>query len=219
MRQSTLILSVCASFAFAQTPSKTVKFFWPNGDQDLGADPVAEVMEANPTETVYSIGCAANVNASECLWEGSDGSSLTYSIISTTIYKATVSIEGLYTMMLSCDHNTKETAVTCDVDVDGPNAAKSMMVVSGTDLPFVTATVTKGAAMLAAAATATASAPTATGTQASTSIKGIEGYVSEIGSTPTASSSVPEFTGAAYRLGVEGSALLALAGAAVLNAW
>jgi hypothetical protein len=207
MRQPIILLSALAGFALAQDPQ--VSFFFPGGYE--GVSPVASVVTANPTTTVLDITCPTGVDSTECGW----GPGIEVSIISTTIYEATMSEAGLFTMTYSCNHNTKASEITCAASMGGSGAndpGVSTAVLSGSDIAFVTASVTSGADLLSATGGAkestTASATGASGTAAQKS-----------GSSTTASGAAPENTGAAYRFGVEGSALLVLAGAAALNAW
>lgn len=138
-----------------------------------------------------------------------------------------MSEEG-FVMTFSCDHNIKADEMTCGVSLGGENAndpGTTSAVLSGSQLEFLTATVTAGEELLGAAATgaSTGAAPTvatSATTAASTGLK-TTGTVSVTGSASGASGAEPAAatTNAAYRYGVEGSALLALAGAAAINMW
>lgn len=136
-------------------------------------------------------------------------------------------------MSLGCDYNTKAVEMTCTASLSGGNddtETPQTAVLSGSEVSFIPATVVEGASLLSGGASASASAsatpasqstslrttvtPSASGTAAAGS------QASGSGATPTASGSSPAAsTGAAARFGIEGSALLALAGAAALHAW
>lgn len=207
MRTSTVLLSTLAGFALAQEPQ--ISFFFPGGYD--GVNPVASVVTVNPTSTAFDLSCPTDVDSTECGW----GPGIHYSIISTTIYQATMSEADLFTMTYSCNHNTKASQITCAASMGGPSAndpGVSTAVLSGSEIAFVTATVTSGADLL----TATGEAKGSTSASA-TSVSGTAAQ--ESGASTSASGAAPENTGAAYRFRVEGSALLALAGAAALNAW
>ena len=221
MRQSIALLSAIAGLTLAA--DDTVSFFFPGGSE--GVNPVASVVTANPTSTVLDITCPTGVDTNDCGW----GPGIQYSIISTTQYIATMSEEDLFTMTYSCDHNTKAKEVTCAVSMGGSEAndpGVSTAVLSGTDVAFGTATVTAGASLLTATGGAQQSAPASSGLKTSAtakqtaSVSGATGTAAQqSGATASGSGAAPESTGAAYRFGIEGSALLALAGAAALNAF
>ncbi|KAF2797470.1 hypothetical protein K505DRAFT_269385 [Melanomma pulvis-pyrius CBS 109.77] len=231
MRQSFAILSFLASAAFAQ--ESTVEFFFPGGYE--GTDPVASVVTVNPSTTVLNLACPTGTDSNDCGF----GSGFEYKIVSTTIYEASMSEEG-FIMTFSCDHNIKADQMTCGVSIGGDNAndpGTTSAVLSGTDIAFLTATVTAGQELLGAAATgaSTGAAPTVTTGASTRAVRtfapslttaastGLEttGTVSVTGLASGASGAEPPAatTNAAYRYGVEGSALLALAGAAAVNMW
>lgn len=207
MRQSIFILSALSSLALAQNSSQTFEFFFPSGAE--GVDPVASIKSVNPPTTVVSITCptaTANSNSTECGW----GPGLEYSVISNTIYKGTMLEEGRFTMTFSCDENIPKQEVTCGVSVGGEQGIYTSDVVwAKSEVARINATITAGAEKLlaqTAAQTSLQSTPTSTGSGTATA-----------GSSAT--SGLPQSTGAAYKFGVEASALFALVGAAALNAW
>jgi hypothetical protein len=134
-------------------------------------------------------------------------------------------------MSLGCDYNSKATEMTCTVNQSGGNddtgGEPVTAVLSGTDVQFLSATVVKGAELLTQSGTAV---PVSTGGAESSARSASTGLMTASGtapatsiassseSMPTASGSAPATasTGAAVRYGIEGSALLALAGAAVM---
>jgi len=227
MRQSIAILSTIASTAFAQASS--VAFFFPGGYEGIG--PVASVVQANPSTTVLDLACPTGTDSTEC---GFGFSGFRYSIISTTIYQASMSQED-FDLSFTCNHNVKAAQVTCGVSVagvDGNPPEITTSVLSGSDIAFITASVTAGGELLAAAQTGAAgtssgpakttdsSAPTASSTA---SVASSTGFTTSGTATTTLASGVstpqPTYTGAAYKYGVEGPALLALAGAAAVGMW
>lgn len=205
MYLSTILLATGASLAVAQD-DKAFRFFFPSGSE--GEPPEAVLDVKNPSTTVAHIHCPTGTDSSECGW----GNGLEYSIISTTIYQASLTIPG-GTMTFSCDHETKESKIECDVSVGGPSAnmpASSQLTLTGSEILYGTAMVVEGEVPKTTGAggatpTSDSAAPASTGADASGS--------------PTASGSQPQDTSAAYKYGIEGSALLALAGAAALNMW
>jgi hypothetical protein len=218
MRQSTFLLSIFGSITLAQAASNTTfEFFMPMGAD--GEDPVAEVLTANPSTTVIRAACPTDLDSTECGW----GPGIVYSVVSTTIYKATMSEENLFTMTYSCEHNTKAKTVDCDISMGGDEAnspTTEHIKFTGTEIGFAKATITKGAELLTKGGDETQTTATATAGGQSPGSPSATGSAQVSGSpSGTASGAVPESTGAAYRFGLEGSALLAMAGAAALNAW
>ncbi|KAF2476271.1 uncharacterized protein BDR25DRAFT_300354 [Lindgomyces ingoldianus] len=225
MYQSIALLSILAKIAFAE---QTLEFFFPGGYD--GVAPVASIVTANPTTTVLDLSCPTGVSSEDCGW----GTGIRYSIVSTTIYEATVSVESASAVEFTCDHNTKKEEMTCNVSMDGTATSS---VLSSTELGFIAATVTAGGELLGAtgaasqsqsqatssglktkASASAATAPAASVSGASATASGASATAS--GASATASGVPPaQTTAAAVRFGVEGSALLALVGAAALNAW
>jgi hypothetical protein len=168
------------------------------------------------------IACPTDVDATECGW----GDGLDVSIIDGTKYQATMKGDT-FDMSIDCDYNSKASKMTCVADL---NDTPTTGVLSGTDLIFVTASVAEGAELLASAtATPTAGASgSASASQApkstaavavSTGLKSSASVSASASASATSSGSLPDSTGAAARFGIEGSALLVLAGAAALNVW
>jgi hypothetical protein len=146
-------------------------------------------------------------------------------------------------MSLGCDYNSQATEMSCTVNQSGGNDPTDgqpvTAVLSGADVQFLSASVVKGADLLTAGGSA---APTRTGGAASTTVvtsaeSASTGLMMASGSAPatmtsmasasksasksgsvTSSGSAPATAsaGAAVRYGIEGSAFLALAGAAAL---
>lgn len=183
--------------------------------------------------------CPSGTASDECGW----GEGASVNIISGTRYEAVMSASSFY-ISYGCDYNSVATKVTCTAEMTGEDPQTA--VLSGTDVAFVTATVVEGDEMLSAGS-ATVDATASTGSSAvsksssaaassrlQTSIASASNtaaaesrasgtaatgsHASGSASTATATSSPPQSTGAAAKFGVEGAALLALAGAAVLNA-
>ena len=132
-------------------------------------------------------------------------------------------------MSFGCDYNSKAVEMTCTVNQSGVNDDSSgpvTAVLSSSEIAFISATVVEGASLLSGGGSATATAaPKSTGTAASTglqtSVSGSAAATSKASgsATATGSGASASSTGAAARFGIEGSALLALAGAAALNVW
>jgi hypothetical protein len=148
-------------------------------------------------------------------------------------------------MSLGCDYNEKAVEMTCTVNQVGGNddtgGEPITATLSSDDVKFLSATVVAGNSLLTDAgsaipsmtefaqggstiATATRSAsaglmtPSGSVMPTSTMASASEATSAASGSS-SASVSAPESTGAATKYGIEGSVLLALAGAAALNVW
>lgn len=239
MRQSTAILSLLASSVCA---ADIVSFYFPGGYE--GIDPVATVNTVNPTLTEFHIACPTGVDSSDCGW----GPGLDATILSKTRYQATMDADKV-SMSLGCDYDKKKVEMTCTVNQEGGNddtgGEPVTAVFSGEDVKFLSLTVVAGNSLLKPQTSPTPSATISTTTKtsvqpttvatsamsASTRLMTASDMVSATASStstsgaqaaPTSSNSstaLPESTGAAARFGIEGSALLMLAGAAALNVW
>lgn len=138
---------------------------------------------------------------------------------------------GTVYVSYGCDgYNSAANTMTCTAEMAGQDTQTA--VLSGSDVAFIAATVVEGAELLSGGASATASASASasvapkssasaaassgmrTNTASGTAVAG--SHASSAASA-TASSSIPQSTGAAARFGIEGAALLALAGAAAAN--
>ncbi|CAO2654055.1 Nn.00g107880.m01.CDS01 [Neocucurbitaria sp. VM-36] len=223
MRQSIAILSLLASSAYA---ADVVSFFFPGGFE--GVDPVATIESANPSTTEFRVACPTGTDSNDCGY----GAGLEYTVISQTRYQAIMTADSV-SMSLGCDYNSQAVEMTCTVDqkggnddTDGPVTA----VLSSSEVAFATATVVEGASLLSGGGSASATeAPKSTGAAATTGLKttvsptasgsaGASSHASGSG-TPTGSAAAATSTGAAARFGIEGSALIVLAGAAALKMW
>ncbi|KAH6865141.1 hypothetical protein BKA58DRAFT_239686 [Alternaria rosae] len=236
MRQSIAILSILASAACAQD---VVSFFFPGGYD--GIDPVATINTANPSTTEFHIACPTGADDEECGW----GPGLDVTILSQTRFQAQMSTDTI-SMSLGCDYNEKAVEMTCTVNQLGGNDDTGGKPITATlssdDVQFLSATVVAGNSLLTPAGSAVPSmtGSAQSGSTIATSIRSASaGAMTPSGSimptstmassasasTPaasgsgSASASLPESTGAAHKYGIEGSALLALAGAAALNFW
>lgn len=229
MRQSIAIVSALAGVSFAQT--QTLEFFFPGGYE--GPDPVATIKEASPQTTALRLACPQGADETECGF----GSGLDYTIISGTSIKGAMTAEGMFAMTMGCVQDIKADEVTCSASVSNlasiSGITEDLNQEISTVLKFednvLTATVVEGADLLTASETgapkssstgasagSSASAPTASaGTSPTSSGASATGTVANA----TGSGAAPESTGAASRFGIAGSALLALAGAAALNAF
>jgi hypothetical protein len=197
-----------------------------------GVDPVATINTANPSTTEFHIACPTGVDSNDCGW----GPGLDVTILSQTRFQAQMTGDS-FSISLGCDYNSKATEMSCTVNQSGGNddtgGEPVTGVLSGTDVQFLKASVIKGAELLtetgSASQTSTGSAKSTTVASsvksasaglmtASGSVPATSMASGSAGSSPTASGSgsAPESTGAAVRYGIEGSALLALVGAAAM---
>ena len=161
-------------------------------------------------------------------------------IIGGTRFQASMSAGTVY-VSYGCDgYNSAAKTMTCTAEMSGEDPQTA--VLSGSEVSFITASVVEGAEMLTGGARATASASAGASAASMTAIasatpnssavtasSGLQTSAAPSGATSagshssgshssaTASSSVAVNTGAASRFGIEGAALLALAGAAALN--
>ena len=162
-------------------------------------------------------------------------------IISGTRFQASMSAAGVY-VSYGCDgYVAAKDIITCTAELTGEDPQTA--VLSGSDVSFITASVVDGASLLGGGASATASASSSASASASaaasasvapksttaaaasssmqtsaspSSTTHAGSHASGVASA-TASSAAPESTGAAARFGIEGAALLALAGVAAAN--
>ncbi|ORY18261.1 hypothetical protein BCR34DRAFT_362213 [Clohesyomyces aquaticus] len=140
MLRSTILASLL-SLAAAQ--NKTLEWFFPGAE---GSDLVASIVSANPSTTVAVLNCPTSVDSSDCGF----GPGVSLSIISTTIYQAVMS-ESDFTMSVSCVYKTSE--MPCSVSIAGGNdPGNTVETFSGSDIGFLTATVTAGGEKLSASA-------------------------------------------------------------------
>ncbi|KAF2251369.1 hypothetical protein BU26DRAFT_281687 [Trematosphaeria pertusa] len=226
MRHSLALLAFTSGAALAETQ---LPFFWPGFDNDVsGAQPVASVISADPTTTVLQFSCPTNVDETECGW--GDGQ-ITYTILSTTIYRADIATDTLR-VSFGCTYDSSATQLACEESIVDPELTQiqsgsemsTRTTLTGTDVAFQTATVTAGESLLGASAGAVASsgasAPAsslATSARASGSAAATTGGTpSASGASATGSGAAAQSTGAAARFGVEGAAMFALAGAAAM---
>ncbi|EUC41601.1 hypothetical protein COCMIDRAFT_8715 [Bipolaris oryzae ATCC 44560] len=244
MRQSTALLSILASTVCA---TDIVSFYFPGGYE--GADPVATINTVNPTMTEFRMACPTGVDSSECGWgPGLDATILSQTRYQATMDAGGVSMSlgcdyNKKKVEMTCTVKQEGgnadtggepvTAVFSNDDVKFLTvdvvAGNSLLRTETSTAPSASATTTKTSAQ-STSATLTRSASTGQMTvesvseTASASASATVSTVStpSIAPTPTSSqssASVPESTGAAARFGIEGSALLMLAGAAALNVW
>jgi hypothetical protein len=163
----------------------------------------ASVSTANPTSTILVMPCPTSGANDLLANEVCPSSGLTYSIISTTVYQATIGPDVAFT----CVHKTASKEMSCNFVADGVSAPGQTYTEG--DFQFITASITAGAESLSGIQTGSA----ASATPASS------GTAQASGTKATGSAATATPTGAAFKYGIEGSALLALAGAAALNAW
>ena len=225
MRQSLAILSFLAGAAVADT----IQFVFPGGID--GPSPVATIESVEGSTTSAVVACPTGTPIEEC----GLGPGLDVEIIGGTRYQASMSAGSVY-VSYGCDgYNSAANTMTCTAEMAGQGTQTA--VLSGTDVAFITATVAEGAELLSGGASATASASSrasAASASASTASKSSAAAASSglrtatasgtaaagssaSGASATASSAAPQSTGAAARFGIEGAALLALAGAAAVN--
>lgn len=244
MRQSIATLTLLlATTACAQ--DDVVSFFFPGGYD--GVDPVATINVANPKTTEFHIACPTGPKTMECGWgPGLDVTILSQTRFQAEMSTEDVSMSlgcdyNTKKIQMTCTVNQKG-----GNDDTGGKAVTATL--QKEDVKFLTATVVEGQSLLsgsgsgsatstrasaapqstaspavAAATTTSASAKSAMSTgsmtpSASMSPTGMAS-ASSASATQSSSSSTPESTGAATRYGIEGSALLALVGAAAFHLW
>jgi len=229
MRQSIAILSFLAGAACADD---VLSFVFPGGID--GPAPVATIVSANPSTTSAIMTCPSGTPSDECGF----AMGLDVEIISGTRFQASMSAVGI-SVSYGCDgYDTAKDVMTCTAELSGEDTQTA--VLSGSDVSFITASVVEGASLLSGGASATASASATATAAASTSVvpkksstaaaasSGMQTSASAPSTThagshasgvasATASIAAPENTGAAARFGIEGAALLALAGVAAAN--
>lgn len=149
-----------------------------------------------------------------------------------------MSVGSVY-VSYGCDgYNSAANTMTCTAEMAGEDSQTA--VLSGSDVAFIAATVVKGAELLGggasptasaspggSAASASASASASAAPKSSAASSGMRttaalgtaaaGTKASAAASAIASNSAPASTGAAARFGIEGAALLALAGAAAVN--
>ncbi|OSS54282.1 hypothetical protein B5807_00024 [Epicoccum nigrum] len=233
MRQSIAILSFLAGAACADD---VLSFVFPGGID--GPAPVATIVSANPSTTSAILTCPSGTPIDECGF----AMGLDVEIISGTRFQASMSAVGI-SVSYGCDgYDTAKDVMTCTAELSGEDTQTA--VLSGSDVSFITASVVEGASLLSGGASATASASASASARASaaasasvapksstaaaaasssmqtsasaSSTTHAGSHASGVASA-TASSAGPENTGAAARFGIEGAALLALAGVAAAN--
>jgi len=230
MRQSIAILSFLAGAACADD---VLSFVFPGGID--GPAPVATIVSANPSTTSAIMTCPSGTPSDECGF----AMGLDVEIISGTRFQASMSAAGVY-VSYGCDgYDAAKDIITCTAELTGEDPQTA--VLSGSDVSFITASVVDGASLLSGGARATASAsPSASASAAasasvapkSSTAAAASSSMQTSASAPstthagshasgvasaTASIAAPENTGAAARFGIEGAALLALAGVAAAN--
>jgi len=154
---------------------------------------------------------------------------MNYTISAKTRYQGSMAYDS-FDMSFGCDHNTKASEMTCTVSMTGGNfdsTEPQTAVLSGSEIVFNSATIVQGANLLsggaasatpAASAAPSASAGKTTGaglvTDASPSATGS----SLLGNGTRTGTAAPAFTGAAAKFGMQGAAVLVVAGVAALSA-
>lgn len=135
---------------------------------------------------------------------------------------------GTVSVSYGCDgYDSAANTMTCTAAMAGQDTQTA--VLSGSDVAFISATVVEGASLLSGGASASASASAAPKTSAVSASSGMQTSMasstaatgshasSHAASATSAGAGTPQATGAAARFGIEGAALLALAGAAAVN--
>jgi hypothetical protein len=170
------------------------------------------------------LACPTNVDSTECGY----GPGLNYTILSKTIYKASMSFDSI-DISLACDYNTQASEATCTVSMAGDDEGSGLQtaVLKGGEAKFNTATIVEGANLLsggaasatpsatpAASAGASGASPTPTGTGAQSAKSATSG----VASSGTGTASPAQQTGAAARIGLQYGAVIAIAVVAALGA-
>lgn len=238
MRSFTL-LSLTGATAATQIP-----FFIPGfmGGEDY-ATPVASIVSAAPSTTIMALSCPSDAaDDSECPWGELD---MTVGVISSTIFSVDVPLAQVTFDCTSKKDMTCTAAIAqefTDAGMDGFTAGSDGTATGTTVYPSAmvalqTASIIGGLEKLSAGAGAessvakTSAAPKETSeSKAASSTMKTTGSPAATGATPSETGAVEtgaasqttgaapeEATGAAARFGVQGAALLALAGAAVVQ--
>lgn len=224
MRQSLAILSFVACAAAVD-----IQFVFPGGID--GPSPVATIESVEGSTTSALVGCPTGTSIEDC----GLGPGLNVEIIGGTRYDASMSV-GTVSVSYGCDgYDSAANTMTCTAAMAGQDTQTA--VLSGSDVAFISASVIEGASLLSgsasepasasasASASATASAASKTSAAAASSgmqtsmVSGTAAAGSHASPHPASAtgSSAPQSTAAAARFGIEGAALLALAGAAAIN--
>ncbi|KAJ4299978.1 hypothetical protein N0V90_005226, partial [Kalmusia sp. IMI 367209] len=226
---------VIASLAAVALADTQIKFFLPGMDSadDGGVDPVASIVKADASTTVMALACPTNADDTECGWGQND---ITISVIQSTIYSVSLEAQSVAFECTSKKDMSCTAAIAMELtDAGSEFTAGSDGMATGTtvypsdEVVFQTASVTAGQEKLSGGAGAasgsaskTAKETTAAETGASstlaTSIASTGASPSSTGASPTGSAAPAAVTtGAASKFGIEGAALLALAGAAAVH--
>lgn len=225
-------LTLLFALAGVTCAADTIDFFFPAGSE--GVDPVATIKTANPSTTEFRLSCPTGAASDDCGW----GPGLDYTILSKTKYQAQMSA-GSFSMSFGCDHNTVKSEMVCGVYMSGQDFGLSvgtqLATLSKDDIIFNTATVVQGASLLSSAdasgtgaasvapKTTAASSPTNTGlktsatTPNSAAASGAASTAGQASQTASGSAAPAQHTGAAVKFGIDGSALLLLAGVAAVH--
>ncbi|KAF1923435.1 uncharacterized protein M421DRAFT_425809 [Didymella exigua CBS 183.55] len=223
MRHSLAIFSFLTGAAVADT----IQFVFPGGIE--GPSPVATIESVEGSTTSAVVGCPTGTSIEDCGF----GAGLDVEIIGGTRYQASMSAGTIY-VSYGCDgYNSVANTMTCTAEMAGQDTQTA--VLSGSDVAFIAATVVEGTELLSGGVSASASTSAVNASASPTSKTSAaainSGMHTSIASgtaaagshasgaaSTTGSSSVAQSTGAAARFGIEGAALLALAGAAAVNA-
>jgi len=191
-----------------------------------GAAPVATIKNVKPTATVFDLACPTDVDSTECGF----GPGLNYTILSKSIYKASMSYDD-FAVSLDCDYNTQASEATCTVSMSSGGGNDDGLwpqttVVKGDEAKLSTATIVQGANLLSGGAAsaapsatqvASAGASGASPTVTATGVQAAQSAVSSVAGSLTGTASPALHTGAAARSGLQGVAVLAVAVAAILG--
>ncbi|KAJ4338103.1 hypothetical protein N0V87_004251 [Didymella glomerata] len=216
MRQSLAILSFVACAAAVD-----IQFVFPGGIE--GPSPVATIESVDGSTTSALVGCPTGTSIEDC----GLGPGLNVEIIGGTRYDASMSV-GTVSVSYGCDgYDSAANTMTCTAAMAGQDTQTA--VLSGSDVAFISASVIEGASLLSGGASASASATASAASKTSAALASSSMQTSIVSGTAAAGShasshaasatgsSAPQATGAAARFGIEGAALLALAGAAAVN--
>ena len=198
-----------------------------------GPNPVATIDFVNPSTTSFHLECT---DKSYCDFV----TMIDYAIISKTRLQQTASQSG-NTLSKACDYQPSATIMTCTVyqkgGLDDTGGETLTGTISGSQIRAVQATVVEGASLLSSGGGASAtsgplSAAASVTPGAMSTSRGLmmasgsspapslaSGATPTVMGTPDVNASAPTAisSGAAAVFGVEGSALLALAGVAAIN--
>lgn len=147
----------------------------------LSFSPVASIQSVSAATTVISLGCASDATERLCVVP----KGLNYTIISDNTYFGAYTMTDFVTLSMgfTCVHNKAASEMTCGEEQSGSRGITTKNAVyDAVPGDFITASVVGGKEKMKATAVPASAAATPTSSGAVQSIvKGIQGYVEEVG--------------------------------------